>query len=248
MSKRGLLLTILCLFVAGRTTFAASATSQPTTQATSQPASSATMSPVQRAVRRASFAALGETKPDPSLSEAVERLQASRLTASPKPQPVSSAPAVADQSPAPEAATTPEVTAASPPATQAATTRPAKEEFASALQKIRKLPADSLPDPVALADALYRGGHIEAAGVFYDKALGQQKDDPTRAWLLFQLGNCNRTSDPEAAQGYFTRVQKEHPKCPWSLAAEMQDRLIEWRKTNKPEEMLTQVTKELGSP
>lgn len=195
-------------------------------------------------LRRESFKAIDASPADEELDRAVRRLEAVRLTpkkthspsSAPASQPARRRPATSQ--PAPPAS----VAAAS----GTAATQPVVRAKSSPLDKIRSLPAGSIADPVALADALYLAGRIEAAETFYEKGLEKKVDDSTRAWLLFQLGNCNKDGDPQAARGYYRRLLNEQAESIWKPAALVADRLIEWKLTNKPEELLNTVAKMTG--
>lgn len=121
------------------------------------------------------------------------------------------------------------------------TTKPVKVVKAAPpkpnLEKFKKLLAEKIHDPVALADSLYKIGNVEAAAIIYEKALKLIKKDKARTWLMFQLGNCYRKTDPTLARGYYMRLFKQG-KNPWTMAAQVQVRLIEWRDQNKPDQIL----------
>ena len=193
-------------------------------------------------LRRESFKALGASGADEELERAIRRLEMVRLK-----------PRKADV-PEPKAAATTQPSSATQPAPRGrqvevavlsgtATTQPVAKAKLSPLDKIKSLPASSIADPVALADALCLAGRLEAAATFYEKAMDTKVDSATRAWLLFQLGNCHKGSDPQAARGYYKRLLSEHPDSIWKAAAVVADRLIEWKLTNEPEKLLKAAAK-----
>ena len=57
-------------------------------------------------------------------------------------------------------------------------------------------------------------------------------------WLLFQVGNCQRHSDPAAARKAYQQLAREFPDCPWTPVAKMFDRLLRWHELNNPAEAL----------
>jgi tetratricopeptide (TPR) repeat protein len=115
------------------------------------------------------------------------------------------------------------------------------------LDQLKTVPADRIADPVALADTLFRSGHPEEASLFYEKALVKDTPAETKAWLLFQMANCKRAKEPEAARVLYKRLLDEHPKSPWCPAAAVQDRLIQWTQTANPK-ALAEKTALAGAP
>jgi len=107
-----------------------------------------------------------------------------------------------------------------------------------ALARIRGMSASSLTRPLTVADGLFRGGQYDAALVFYELAMKKNADSETRAWLLFQIGNCQRRSDPAAARKAYQQLVEGFADSPWTPVARMLDRLVAWRMLNKPEDAL----------
>ena len=141
------------------------------------------------------------------------------------------------------------------------TTQPARDakaknaggESAEAVAKLKKSVAlREIPDLQALADALYLAGRPKAAGALYervvkdsqdnknDKSQKRQKSKRARAWALYQLGNCHKSSDPDKAAEYFRLVQTKHGKSDWSAPAKAQADLIQWHQKKKPAELIRQ--------
>jgi len=91
------------------------------------------------------------------------------------------------------------------------------------LKRLRGLPADRIGDPLALADALFAAGHHKEACAFYEAVLKGDKDNKDaagRAWVLFQMANCQRRSDPTKAVELYGRVVTEHAASLWARVAE----------------------------
>ena len=114
-------------------------------------------------------------------------------------------------------------------------TRPAE---ALALGRLKKVPPEAVVDAVSLADAVFLSGHLEEAAVFYELAWKQATEDETKAWVVFQLANCRKDSDPTAGHTFYGRVISEYPNSPWSGPAQALDRLLAWRQTHKPQVLL----------
>ena len=239
--------TAIIVLLAGALTLAETPT---TTKTPGEPAVSAAARQTARQrmmLRRESVKAMDAGPADEELDRAIRRLEAVRLTpkkahsSSPSPSPAPTTQPAQPRSATSQPASPSSVAAAA--ASVAATTQPVARAKSSPLDKIRSLPAGSITDPVALADALYLAGRIEAAATFYEKGLETKLESSTRAWLLFQLGNCHKDSDPEAARGYYKRLLNEHTESIWKPAVVVADRLIEWKLTNKPEELLKTIAR-----
>jgi hypothetical protein len=106
------------------------------------------------------------------------------------------------------------------------------------LQRLRGTPASTLAHPVAVGDGLFRSGQHEAALVFYELAMRHSTEPAARAWLLFQIGNCQRRTDPAAAAKAYQQLIRDFPDSPWSPVAKMLDRVVQWRLLNKPDQVL----------
>ena len=74
---------------------------------------------------------------------------------------------------------------------------------------------------------------------FYEAALKAESQPDNQAWLLYQLANCRRTTDPEGALSLYKRLLAEHPKSDWTEPAQTQARVLEWMLTARPREALT---------
>ena len=106
------------------------------------------------------------------------------------------------------------------------------------LQRLRGTPASKLARPGAVGDGLFRSGQHEAALVFYELAMRHSTDPEARAWLLFQIGNCQRRTDPAAASKAYQQLIRDFPDSPWSPVGGMLNRVVQWRLLNKPDQVL----------
>ena len=158
----------------------------------------------------------------PDLQRRVEELGALRATTRP-----------AREKTGPVAIPLPERPLAEPPeaASQPApATRPTLDP--AVLEKLKKAPADGPAGAVALADALFRDGHVEPAGAIYESALAANPPADQKDWALFQLANCKLEQDPQAALTLYQRLAKECPDSPWAAAGAAQVRWIEWKQAH----------------
>jgi tetratricopeptide (TPR) repeat protein len=157
------------------------------------------------------------------LDAAIERLRAIQL----KPRQEEAQPAVFSSilpQAAPEAQSPASPARTKPPAKSAS---PAHKTTDATLEELKNLPPEQILDPLALADALYLTGRTDAAFIFYERAMQGQPTDDAKAWMLFQMANCLRPTDPVAATALYRRVAAEHPKSAWAGVAAVQERLIQ---------------------
>jgi len=136
---------------------------------------------------------------------------------------------------------------ASQPATRpsGAKARPTKSGrlrlSAEVLAKLRRLSPKGVDRPIMLADSLYLGGYLAEAAEFYNMAMQREPTPQQRAWVLFQKANCKRVSDPAAARGLYRRLLAEQPNSLWGHLADVQQNLIEWRRVNRPRQILAAI-------
>ena len=107
-----------------------------------------------------------------------------------------------------------------------------------ALAELKQLAAGDVDKPASIGDALYQAELCEGAELFYQAALKSEKDGENKAWLLYQIGNCLRRTQPAAAMAAYRKVAADHPQSGWSEAATAQLRLVEWYQTYRPIEAL----------
>jgi len=177
--------------------------------------------------RRLTAAVISAPEPatdDSELREAVERVRS--ITLKQRPVLPDSEPTPKTEMPAPEAP--------APARNSGSAILPPEK-----LEQLKALPANQVTDPVALADALFRSGHYDHAYTFYEQMLADATTgEPTRAWLLFQMANCKRQSDPAAAVALYGRLLTGHPESSWAGPGKAYKTLVEWRQAVKPEAIL----------
>jgi hypothetical protein len=106
---------------------------------------------------------------------------------------------------------------------------------------LKTLPEDTVKKPIQLADVLYLGGHYKAAATFYVMVTDSQKQDYSntdKAWALYQLGNCQRRYDPSEAKVTYKRLIEEYSTSSWVAASQVQQRLLTWKLSSKPEQLV----------
>jgi hypothetical protein len=181
-----------------------------------------------RELRRAAISPPTTMQASSDLEEAVRRVQALRLGAQ-EARPAETAtsrPAASQPASAP---------AVAPETGQVGPLRP------YVLQQIVKLPPREVVDAAALAEALFLAGRARAAYAFYELALKSAEEPASQAWLLYQMGNCQRAYDPAGARQTYRRLAAEHAESAWVPLAAVQDQLIEWFRLNNPEGLLAAV-------
>jgi len=187
-----------------------------------------------RRLTMATIRAPDPATPHASLHEAIQRVQSIALK--PRPVPTEAEPAPPSQKPASE--TPPETD------TTASVILPPER-----LEELKNLPADQVTDPLALADALFCCGHLDLAYTFYDQVLADASTaKPTKAWLLLQMANCKRQSDPAAAISLYARLLTEHPKSAWAEPGKVYKTLLEWRQAMKPQAILESLNVPASEP
>jgi len=113
------------------------------------------------------------------------------------------------------------------------------------LQVLRDLSEDpeKVDNPFELAETLFLSGNVKEAAVFYAEALGRTEPNDVsssrdRAWVLFQAGNCLRSTDLPAATKMYTQLLTEYPISPWTDMAKAQARLIDWYVKDEPHKLV----------
>ena len=168
------------------------------------------------------------------LQEAIARLQKSMHLSKP-------APAALPSAVVRRTTTRPATTQPKTPTTRPATTQPSATA-AEAKERIRKL--NAIADPGALADALFQAKHPGLAAIFYERAIRGPATPKTKAWLLFQAGNCSRKTNPQAALKAFDALVAAHPGSLWSDIALVQKGIVQWRNTNNLAVLLNDIEKQ----
>ena len=102
---------------------------------------------------------------------------------------------------------------------------------------------EKVNNPFELGETLFLSDNLQTAAVFYKEALKRQ--DPNnissaqnRAWLLFQVGNCLRDYDRNAAKEYYGKLITEYPNLPWAELAKIQSDLIDWYNQINPQKLI----------
>jgi len=98
-------------------------------------------------------------------------------------------------------------------------------------------------EPLELAELLYLTGRLNEAAILYQKALdltpgNEPASREDRAWILLQLGNCLRETNPARARDMYTRLVAEHADSPWVELAKAHSQLISWYEQVQPQQWL----------
>jgi tetratricopeptide (TPR) repeat protein len=180
-----------------------------------------------------------------SLTELIERVRSVKF------EPKEPTPAMIPEPPS--AGLLVEIPAAPQPATESATataaptpTAPEETMPTGTIEALRQLLADpnQASDPAEMAELLFLSGRPREAAVFYRKALEivtrsapAAKED--RAWVLLQLGNCLRETEPTQARAMYTALATEYPDSPWAELARAQSQFLTWSETAQPRQWIS---------
>ena len=124
------------------------------------------------------------------------------------------------------------------PVAKPAPSKPKNSLSKMLLRKLHKQAGQEVANPIRLADALYKNGHNPEAYDIYNISLQQSLSANDTAWVIFQMANCQSKTKPLEAQKLLKKLMTEHPTSPWSMLAENQDLILQWRKENKPRKVL----------
>ena len=107
--------------------------------------------------------------------------------------------------------------------------------------------SDKVDKPFRLAELLRKSGYKKEAVLYYKAALEQEKGDTAksvrrRAWILFQMGFCLRSTRPAEARNIFAQLIKEYPDSTWTETAEVWLKLTDWYAAEKPMELIRSCT------
>ena len=110
------------------------------------------------------------------------------------------------------------------------------------IMELTKQP-ETANNPFELGETLFLSDNLKEAAIFYNEALRRQDPNDittaqSRAWLLFQTGNCLRDYDRIAAKEYYGKLITEYPDLPWANLAKIQVDLIDWYNQNNPQELI----------
>lgn len=113
------------------------------------------------------------------------------------------------------------------------------------LEKIKKLslnPGD-LKNPFEMGEMLFLSGYLKEAAIFYQEALVRRSvddADSSRAWILFQIGNCLRNDDRPTAIRMYGQLIAEYPNSIWKELAEVRRSLLAWYLKEEPRKLINE--------
>ncbi len=101
-------------------------------------------------------------------------------------------------------------------------------------------------DFLQLAEILFQSGKLVPAGLCYKKALASIPGDDTspageRAWILFQIGNCLKSDDPNTSRESYAELIRTQPDSPWAQIARARHGVLEWYQQEQPRRLIQQL-------
>jgi hypothetical protein len=102
---------------------------------------------------------------------------------------------------------------------------------------------NTIAEPLALAQTLYRAGHFKEAALFYEiaagrtTAMGRSLTSDDKAWILLQLAECHHDS-PATVIAILDKLIAEHPKSIWTSAATAKRDILQWYQKDNPRQLL----------
>jgi tetratricopeptide (TPR) repeat protein len=105
---------------------------------------------------------------------------------------------------------------------------------------LTEAPSD-IVNPMEVGESLFNIGNLTDAVKFYRLALermADNKDDPDRPWVLFQIANCIRREDPDNAYATYQELITEYPTSYWAPTAKTQQQVISWYRQTTPNTVL----------
>lgn len=120
------------------------------------------------------------------------------------------------------------------------------EQTLKMLEQLSKNP-ENTKNPFELAEILFSCGQLKMAAPFYEEALKRNKAgiiNPrcSEDWVLLQIGNCLRNSEPQKAKKMYDRLIAEFHDSQWAEFAKEQKQLIDWYLENHPKKLLEKNT------
>ena len=189
-----------------------------------------------------------DTQNTANLRQAIEKINSLKFEQSQISQPVQPEPAQIVQQA--EAAAEPEIiqpVPAEPVAAVEANNNNEKKLTADDLSNIENRVSEA-ESPYEMAELLFHAGHLKQAAAYYKQALksGNYENRPQdKAWIIFQLGNCLKESDPAEATKIYARLISEHPDSTWTKMARRYSELLTLQAQSKPYELMKQQADEL---
>lgn len=185
-----------------------------------------------------------ESKTKNELRQLIERLRSVVIKSqqkSPRPSPVAEVVPATEPNDSNDAAEPPLQLTKEQPELQQTSSLSYKPVSPKTLQMLNNLAKDpnQVKNPFELAEVLFQSGFPKQAIPFYQQALNRCTPDPNdhsqnRAWIMFQLGNCLRTENPQAAIEIYKQLITEFPDSTWTELAKAREKLITWYQQDQP--------------
>jgi hypothetical protein len=102
---------------------------------------------------------------------------------------------------------------------------------------------NSIAEPLALAQTLYRAGHPKEAIVFYEiaagrtTAMGRILSSDDKSWILLQIAACYNDA-PQKAISILDKLITDYPKSVWASAAVAKRDILQWYLKENPRQLL----------
>lgn len=116
------------------------------------------------------------------------------------------------------------------------------EQMLTRFTQLSKSP-ESMINPLELADILFKRNYLKESAVCYREALRRLNDGQSdvfedEAWILFQLGNCLKETDPQAALENYQMVVAEFPYSSWAQLAKEKGDYVSWYLKDNPGKLM----------
>lgn len=94
--------------------------------------------------------------------------------------------------------------------------------------------------PLKVADILYRQKYYTQALEYYETIYPTLSEDRVieRQWVLFQMANCCRSTDPDRASKLYAELIQLYPSSEWTSIASAQKKLLEWNQMIRVQELI----------
>ncbi len=109
------------------------------------------------------------------------------------------------------------------------------------LDELKKTDPASGTGPLTVANLAFDRGELPVARVFYELVAKCDVDDETKAWALYQMGNCDRKSHPGRSAEAYEKAVDKYPKTLWGRLAVTENDVLAWEMGNDPVGLLKKI-------
>jgi tetratricopeptide (TPR) repeat protein len=119
------------------------------------------------------------------------------------------------------------------------------KQTTDAMVKLAQSP-EKLQKPESLGQILFQGQAFSEAALCYEEALKRLNIETLagsedKEWLLFQIGNCYKQSDPQKAMRIYKQLILEYPHSLWSELVRVKGQWITWELRDKPKTLVNEI-------